>query len=133
AANAFDDDETTSWQNGRKDGSAWIEFTLGRRAKLTDITAKLPRWRTRTYPLSVSIDGREVFRGTTPTNLGYVTLPLAPVEGRVVRVQLVGKGETKDGFGAITEVANAANASDGPDVAPGQLGIIEIDFHESAK
>lgn len=132
AVHAFDDDETTTWQNGSKDGSAWIEFTLERSATLTEITAKLPGWRTRTYPLSVSIDGTEVFRGTTPTSLGYVTLPLQPVEGRVVRVQLVGKGEIEDGFGAITEVADAANAADGPPVAPGRLGIVEIEFHEPA-
>lgn len=126
---AIDDDETTTWQNGGGKGSAWIEFTLEREAELTEITAKLPGWRTRSYPLFVSVDGEEVFRGTTPTNLGYATLPLAPNHGRVVRVQLVGKGEIKDGFGTITEVANAANASDGPTVAPGRLGIVEIEFH----
>ncbi|MCB1130491.1 MAG: DUF4982 domain-containing protein [Verrucomicrobiae bacterium] len=131
AMKAFDDDETTTWQNGRKKGSAWIEFTLERRATLSDVSLKLPGWRSRTYPLSISIDGREVYRDTTPTSLGYVTLPVAPVEGRVVRVQLVGKGETKDGFGGISEVADAANASDGPAVAPGRLGIVEADFHES--
>jgi beta-galactosidase len=133
AGKTIDADETTSWENGREKGSAWIEFTLERRATLTEITAKLPGWRTRTYPLSISIDGREVFRGTTTPKLGYMTLPLHPVEGQVVRVQLVGKGEVKDGFGGITEVANAANASDGASVAPGRLGIVEIEFHEQAR
>lgn len=128
-----DDDETTTWQNGREEGSAWIEFTLEREATLSDVCIKLPGWRTRTYPLSVSVDDREVFRGVTPTSLGYVTLPLAPVEGRVVRVQLVGKSEIKDGFSGITEVANAANASDGPAVGPGRLGIVEIEFHEAVR
>lgn len=132
ARHAFDDNERTSWQNGREEGSAWMEFTLARAAKLTEITAKLDNWRRRSYPLSVSIDGREVFRGNTPRSLGYVTLPLHPVEGSVVRVQLVGEGEVKDEFGAITEVSEAANASDGPPVGPGRLGIIEIEFHEAA-
>jgi beta-galactosidase len=133
AALAYDDDETTTWTNGRENGSAWIEFTLTRPARLTEITAKLPRWRSRTYPLSVSIDGKEVFRGTTPTSLGYVTLPLKPALGRVVRVQLVGKGDVVDGFGAITELADQGNAADGPPVARGELGIVEIEFHEAVR
>lgn len=130
---AIDDNETTTWNSGGEKGSAWIEFTLARPATLSAITAKLPGWRSRTYPLSVSIDGKEVYRGTTPTSLGYVTLPLRPVEGRVVRVQLVGKSDIKDGFSGITEVANAANTSDGPDVGKGRLGIVEIEFHEPAR
>jgi beta-galactosidase len=133
AALSIDDDETTTWTSGVESGAAWIEFTLARIARLTEITARLPRWRSKTYPISIQIDGNEVFRGTTPTSLGYITLPLKPVDGKVVRIQLIGKGEVKDEFGAITEVANAANASDGPAVARGELGIIEIEFHEPAK
>lgn len=131
AAFAYDDNEITTWKSGTKNGTAWIEFTLSRQARLTDITAKLPSWRSRTYPLSISIDGTEVFRGTTPTSLGYITLPLTPVEGRVVRLQLIGKSEASDGFSGLTEVANKANASDGPPVARGQIGIVEIEFHEA--
>lgn len=47
-------------------------------------------------------------------------------------VQLVARGETKDGLGTITEVSDAANAFHGPSVTAGQRGIIEIDFHEAA-
>lgn len=47
-------------------------------------------------------------------------------------VELVAHGETKQGLGAITEGSDAANVSDGPAVASGQLGIVEIDFHEAA-
>ncbi len=70
--------------------------------------------------------------GTTPVSLGYVTLPLRPVKGKVVRVQLVGKGEVDATFGVITEVANANNASDRAPVAKGSLGIVEIEFYEAA-
>lgn len=132
AAFAYDDNEMTTWKSGKGNDAAWIEFTLTRPARLTEITAKLPGWRTRTYPLSVSIDGKEVYRGTTPANLGYVILPLKPVKGNVVRVQLLGKSDAQEGFGGITEVASAANASDGPRVGSGELGIVEIEFHEPA-
>ena len=133
-AQAYDDNEETTWSNGDVAGGAWAEFTLSRAAKLTELTVKLPGWRSRTYPLLVTLDGQEVWRGTTPTNLGYTTLPLAATKpGKVVRVQLVGKGETNVGFGEITEVANAANASDGAPVAKGSLGIVEIEFYEAAR
>ena len=127
---ACDDNEETTWSNEPGKDSAWIEFTLARQADLSEITAKLSGWRSRSYPLSISIDGREVFRGTTPTSLGYVTLKLLPSKGRVVRVQLVGKSESKDGFGTIKEVSNQSNAADGPSVGSGELGIVEIEFHE---
>lgn len=133
AGRTIDDDETSSWSNGSDAGSAWIEFTLERPAELTQITAKFANWHRRSYPLSVSIDGREVWRGTTPKTLGYVTLDLAPAPGRVVRLQLVGKSVAGDGFGAITEVANEANTADGPAVADGELGIVEIEFHEPVR
>jgi hypothetical protein len=51
----------------------------------------------------------------------------------MVRIQLIGKSEAMDGFQGITEVAQAANASDGPSVAAGQLGIVEIEFHEAVR
>ena len=131
---SYDDIETTAWNSSKDEpGSGWIEYTLARPARLTEITVKLPGWRSRTYPLHVTIDGKEAYSGTTPTSLGYVTLPLKPVEGRVVRVQLAGQGKTADGFGAITEVENAANASDGtPPVGRGAFGIVEIEFYEAA-
>jgi beta-galactosidase len=100
---------------------------------LTEFAARLPGWRSRTYPILVTVDGKEVFRGTTPVSLGYVNLPLKPVTGRVVRIQLIGKGEVDATFGTLTEVANAANASDRAPVAKGSLGIVEIDFYEAAR
>jgi beta-galactosidase len=62
-----------------------------------------------------------------------VTLPLLPVSGRVVRIQLIGKSAAGGGFGEITEVANAKNASDGAPVAKGGFGIHEIEFYEAAR
>jgi beta-galactosidase len=130
---AYDDNEETAWNNGDAPDSAWAEFTLARAAKLTELTVKLPGWRSKTYPLQVSVDGKPVFKGTTPASLGYVTLPLLPVSGRVVRIQLIGKSAAGGGFGEITEVANAKNASDGAPVAKGGFGIHEIEFYEAAR
>ncbi len=132
-AQAYDDNESSTWTSGDAAGDAWAEFTLARPAKLTEMTVKLPGWRSRTYPLLVTLDGKEIWRGTTPASLGYVTLPLAASSpGAVVRVQLAGKGETNTGFGEISEVASAKNAADDPPVAKGTLGIVEIEFYETA-
>ena len=129
---AYDDNERTAWISGDSANAGWIEFTLARRATLSELTLCVPNWRSRTYPILVTVDGREVFRGNTRTSLGYVTLPLRPVEGGVVRVQLIGRSEASAEFSGITELANAANASDGPAVAKGSLSIVEIEFYEPA-
>ena len=129
---AYDDNEDTAWSSGDESGAAWAEFTLSRPATLTEFTARLPGWRSRTYPILVTVDGKEAFRGTTPVSLGYVTLPLRPVKGSVVRVQLIGKGEVDATFGTLTELANANNASDRAPVAKGSLGFVEIEFFEAA-
>lgn len=127
----YDDNEETGWSSGKDADGAWAEFTLVRPAKLTELTVRLAGWRTRSYPLRVTLDGKEVYRGVTPTSLGYVTLPLAAqAPGKVVRVQLIGKSAAEQGFSGITELANAANASDGPAVAEGGLSFSEIEFYE---
>jgi hypothetical protein len=129
---ASDDNEESAWSSGDTEGAAWAEFTLARQAELTEFSARLPGWRSRTYPILVTIDGKEAFRGTTPVSLGYVTLPLRPVkDGRVVRIQLIGKGEVDTTFGTLTELANANNASDRAPVAKGSLGFVEIEFYEA--
>ncbi len=125
---AYDDNEDTAWSS---EGDAWAEFTLARSATLTELTARLPGWRSRTYPILITVDGKEVYRGTTSTSLGYVTLPLRPTAGRVVRLQLIGSNEVDTTFGALTEVANAKNASDRAPVARGTLGLVEIEFYEA--
>ena len=130
---AFDDNERSAWDSGKEPGAAWAEFTLARPATLAELVVCLPNWRSRTYPLLVTVDGKTAWRGITPTSLGYVTLPLRPETGRVVRVQLIGESAANAAFSGITELANAANAADGPGVGKGSLGLVEIEFYESAR
>lgn len=132
-ASAYDDNERSSWTSGSAPGAAWAEFTLARAATLTELVVCLPNWRSRTYPLLVTVDGKEVWRGVTPTSLGYVTLPLRPQQGRVVRVRLIGESAANAAFSGITELANAANASDGPAAGKGSFGLVEIEFYEAVR
>jgi len=127
-ARAFDDDETTSW-SGRKP----VTFELERPARLSEIVMKTGGFRTRSYPIKITVDEQEVYRGSTPRSLGYVTLPLKPVEGRRVTVEPLAAGEARDAFGAITELVDQKNAATGDEKATGgALSLIEIEFYEPA-
>ncbi len=129
AAHSFDDDETTNWTS-KTGEAAEITYRLARPALLREMTLKLAGWRERSYPLRVFVDGVEVWRGTTLTSLGYVTLPLKPHRGSQVRIALDGQA---DDAGAIqlTEVANQANTDTGAQrVARTALAIVEAEFYE---
>lgn len=124
---AIDDDEATSWW-----GRGPVTFNLARAARLNEITAKFSGFRARSYPIRITIDGTEVFRGVTPRSLGYVTLPLKPVSGQAVSIEVMGAAEAREAFGDIRELQDQGRATTGEEnVGPGELGIIEIEFNES--
>jgi hypothetical protein len=66
----------------------------------------------------------------TPKSLGYVTLPLKPTQGKLVRIELVGAIDDKDGFGMVEVTGKKL-----PDTAdfgtPGALEVIEAEIYES--
>lgn len=126
---SFDDDETTAWTNEAGTAPA-ITYTLARPARLAEVVLKLTGWRERSYPLAVYVDGQEAWRGVTPASLGYVTLPLKPVQGRTVRIVLAGQAEEGGGI-VLTEVANQANTATGTKgVSTATLSIVEAEFYE---
>jgi len=129
ANKSIDDDETTKWTSTGGSGAA-ITYKLARAAELREIDLKLAGWRENSYPLRVFVDGEEVWQGTTPKSLGYVTLPLKAKKGSQVRIVLEG---AVDQAGAIrlTEVANQANVDTGSKATPkGALSIVEAEFYE---
>ncbi|MGC4072954.1 MAG: DUF4982 domain-containing protein [Nibricoccus sp.] len=130
AANSYDDDETSAWTSTNDLAKAWIEYRLDRAATLHETTIKLSGFRERSYPIRISVDGQEVYRGTTPRSLGYVTLPMKAVSGRTVRVELLGEGAARDAF-SITELNDQANAATGSArVLARSLSIVEVEFYE---
>ena len=131
AVKSYDDDETTSWASGSGKGEAWIAYELAESATLNEIALRLPGWRERSYPLRITVDGQEVYKGETARNLGYVTLPLVPVKGRQVRIELTGVAEEGDAF-KMTEVANQKITDTGANRTPkGVLAIVEAEFYEA--
>jgi hypothetical protein len=157
AAASFDDNETTSWSSDGKPGTAWISYEFARPATVTEATLKLTGWRTRSYSLHITVDGEEVFRGATPRSLGYVTLPLRPVQGQTLKIELISASATgaqsiaqrepdqpapqsntlhstnQEAF-AMTELTDEKNASTGDErLASGSLSIVEAEFYEPVR
>ncbi|MFT7775062.1 glycoside hydrolase family 2 protein [Roseateles sp.] len=128
AANAIDDDESTSWTS--ESGKSSIHFKLAEATTLSEITIKFGGWRERQYPLVIRVDGTEVWRGLTERSLGYVTLPLKAHHGQVVGIELT--GEAKGGVEtAKTEVANQKIVDTGAArLGRSALSIVEAEFYK---
>lgn len=129
ASLAFDDNELTGWKNDGKRATGWIQFELERPANVSEVVLKLGGWRNKSYPLRITVDGREAYSGATPKSLGYVTLPLKPTQGRAVRIELVGAIDEKDAFG-IVEVTGQKLADVTASGKSGTLEIIEAEIYE---
>jgi len=132
---SYDDNERSEWVNDGKLSTAWIEYTLEREATVSEITLKLNNFRSRVYPLIITVDGKEAFNGSTKTTLGYYTIKCKPQKGRKVRIQLASGSRAK---GNNTEVeVSGKKLDDGvardDSKAKGTLSIIEIEFYEALK
>jgi hypothetical protein len=130
---SYDDNELSDWVNDGNMNTAWIEYTLEREASISEITVKLNNFRSRVYPLRISVDDKEVFNGSTQTTLGYYTIKCRPQRGRKVRIQLANAATSKDN-NTGTEVGGK-KLDDGVERndarSKGTLSIIEIEFYEA--
>ena len=133
ASESFDDNEDTAWTNDGILETAWIEYTFTEPAQPDEIVIKLGGWRQRFYPLKITIDGQEVFSGTTWFSLGYITIPLKPVTGQILRIELTNPIVDERGQ-PIKDTYNPRDA-----VASGgrhnglTLNIVEIEIYERLK
>jgi beta-galactosidase len=127
-ANAFDDNEATSWKSDGQHGTGWIEFTLDHPADVSEAVLKLGSFRNKSYPLRVTVDGVEVFSGSTPKSLGYVTLPLKPTMGHTIRVALTGAVDDRDAFGLV-EVSGNKFTDTSDKSSNGRLEVIEAEIY----
>ena len=134
AAQSFDDDETTAWANDNRLATGWIAYEFARPASPTEAAFKLTGWRQRSYPIRITLDGEEIYRGPTPKGLGYVTLPLKPATGRTLKIELIDTSANKDAFNIVELGNQKENASTGADkIGNGTLSIVEAEFYEPAK
>jgi hypothetical protein len=131
---SFDDNETTEWTSDGKLTNAWIKYQLAQPTSISEVTLKLANWRTRSYPIRITIDDKVAFVGETPRSLGYVTLAFPPVTGQSVKIELTGAPKDIDAFGQITEVGGQKAGADNPDKNDrGRLSIVEIEIYEPVR
>lgn len=132
---SYDDNELSDWVNDGKLSNAWIEYELERAATVSEITLKLNNFRSRSYPLIITVDGKEVFSGTTKPSLGYYTITCKPHKGKKIRIQLA--TQTKDEGGNTMVEVSGKKLDDGvardDSNAKGTLSIIEAEIYEAVK
>jgi beta-galactosidase len=128
---SYDDNETTDWVNDGQLSTAWIEYELEKTATVNEVTLKLNNFRTRTYPIRILVDGKEVFKDTTTRNLGYFTASFQAMKGKRVRIELYKTSSQREN--KSTEV-NGKKLDDGVSrddaSAKGKFSIIEAEIYD---
>ena len=144
ARKSIDDSEDTEWKNDGTAKTAWITYELSQPSRVDEVVLKLTGWRKRQYPLEIYADDLLVWSGKTPASLGYVHLPLVPVNdvaGRThcplcskITIRLKGSASDSDVYGKIKELAapvanelDLFKAKDG-DKVNHELRIVECDL-----
>lgn len=136
AGMSYDDNELSEWANDGQLATAWITYTLARKAEVDDICLKLNGWRSRSYPLEVYAGDALIWSGNTEKSLGYIHLNIdKPVRSDKITVRLKGSTTDKDAFGQIVEVAGGAANDLEKKAKTGKgkhnLRIVEIEFLET--
>lgn len=134
ASLSYDDDEKTDWYNDGPASSAWIKYELEKVAPVSEITLKVNGFRTKSYPIKVSVNDKIVFQGDTPRSLGYCTLTFSPVVGKTIKIQLMSAASTQAN---TTVEVNGKSLDDGVKRndagAKERLSIIEAEIYSKLK
>ena len=113
---SHDDIENTSWSSDGQLSNAWIEYTFAEPSTPTQMDIKLAAFRTRHYPLRITLDGAVLYEGTTPNSLGYVTIPFQqdavhPIAGTHLRILLSAPAIDATPSPAATEITGAIDSA----------------------
>ncbi|PRY55345.1 beta-galactosidase/beta-glucuronidase [Arcticibacter pallidicorallinus] len=133
AAMSYDDNELSDWFNDGNLSTAWINYELDRPAPISEVTLKMNNFRTRSYPLRITIDGKEVYRDSTQRSLGYFTAKFKPTSGKSLRIELLdSKAEARDFFGMVEVTGKKLDDGVVRDDknARGRISIVEIEIYE---
>ena len=132
--NTYDDNEYSMWQNDGNLETAEITYQLERGAAIKEIAMKVSGWKNRSYPLEVYAGEQLVWKGWTTPSLGYAHLVIdTPQVAATYRIKMFGAAVKIDDSNKIGELAGGkANKLESRKASKGTLGIIEIDFMETA-
>lgn len=129
---SYDGNETTAWSNDGNLETGWIKYDLEKTAAVNGVALKLSGWRTRSYPIRITVDGKEVFKGETERNLGYYTVRFEPVSGKSLTVALIGVNKDEDVFNIVevTGKKDEAGKVHNDKKSKGTLKIVEAEIYE---
>lgn len=133
--NSWDDNELSEWSSDGGMNSAWVTYTLERKARVSEVSLKLTSWRNKSYPLEILADGKVIWQGNTDKSLGYVHLRITdPVEADKFTIRLKGTADTADTYNQIGELAGGKTGElDNKKHGKHTLPIVEVDFIEEIK
>ena len=126
---SFDDNEVTAWSSDGQLQNGWIKYDLAQPANINEVTIKFGGWRTRTYPITISVDDRVVFTGQTNRSLGYVTISFEPVLGQSLKIQMT--ADPSDDTAANATELNQKTPE--AIAATRKLEIVEIEIYEPVR
>ncbi|TXK44301.1 glycoside hydrolase family 2 protein [Pontibacter qinzhouensis] len=132
AVHSFDENELTNWSNDGFQNTGWIVYELERTATVSEVAMKMNSWRSRSYPIVIELDDKEVFRGNTERSLGYFTAKFAPATGKKLTVRLIDANIDGDTFGFV-EITGIKEPAGESTTEKGSLGITEIEVYEKAE
>jgi len=132
ARQSMDDDDSTSWSSEGKLENAWIEYVFAQPEAPRQIDLKLGGFRQTHYPLRVTLDGKTIWEGLTPTSLGYITLLLQSASGTHLRIALIGKPRRGGEFEQIKELA-AVPAAPAEEPEKAVLTVTEAEIYKAAE
>ncbi len=130
---SYDDNELTKWTNDGNIKTGWIEYEFDTPSKIDEVVLKLDNWRRRTYPVRMSVDGKQVYAGNTDKSLGYITISCHSAKGKHLKIELTGTHSDKDGYEyeELDPAKQAAEISMRENEGKGMLGIVEIEVYNS--
>ncbi|HSC55285.1 MAG TPA: DUF4982 domain-containing protein [Phnomibacter sp.] len=129
----YDDNEVTKWTNDGQLNTAWVEYELENEAILSEVTLKLTNFKSKTFPLTITVDGKTAFKGVTEPTLGYYTIKCTtPVKGKRVRIEMTAPSGAKEkniGLEVTGKVLDDDSEKKNEN-RKGSLGIIEIELYQ---
>ena len=129
---SYDDNELSDWVNDGQLSTAWIEYELEQETTVTEVNLKLNNFRTRTYPLLITLDGKEIFRDTTQRSLGYFNAVCKHQKGKKLRIQLLEPSKvTADNSTEMSGKKLDDGVARNDINAKGTLSIIEVEIYEA--
>jgi len=96
---------------------------------------KLTAFRTRRYPLRITLDGATLYEGTTPNSFGYVTIPLQQasahaIAGSHLRIALSAPAVDSTPAAATAEITGQIDPTAVTRNSRTVLNIVETDIYK---